>query len=118
MMTLSSLRVSCEPNTSLMLTFTCQRKIAGILLFVCQYTLVCHRVWLCLFIELFIYFFDCSIIDDILFGLYFNKILIYCTGVIPCDILVPHIDSRVNIIDNERPGASPCDLFLVILRVE
>ena len=26
----------------------------------------------------------------------------------PCDILVPHIDSRVKIIDNERPGASPC----------
>jgi hypothetical protein len=24
------------------------------------------------------------------------------------DILVPHIDSRVKIIDNERPGASPC----------
>ena len=23
-------------------------------------------------------------------------------------ILVPHIDSRVKIIDNERPGASPC----------
>jgi hypothetical protein len=23
--------------------------------------------------------------------------------------LVPHIDSRVKIIDNERPGASPCD---------
>ena len=22
--------------------------------------------------------------------------------------LVPHIDSRVKIIDNERPGASPC----------
>ena len=22
--------------------------------------------------------------------------------------LVPHIDSRVEIIDNERPGASPC----------
>ena len=22
--------------------------------------------------------------------------------------LVPHIDSRANIIDNERPGASPC----------
>ena len=42
-------------------------------------------------------------------------------GVIPCDILVPHIDSRVNIIlvlhidsrvniiDNKRSGASPCD---------
>ena len=24
-------------------------------------------------------------------------------------ILVPHIDSRVKIIDSERPGASPCD---------
>ena len=23
--------------------------------------------------------------------------------------VVPHIDSRVKIIDNERPGASPCD---------
>jgi hypothetical protein len=33
------------------------------------------------------------------------------------DILVPHIDSRVKIIDNERPGASPCDLLLVIVRV-
>jgi len=32
----------------------------------------------------------------------------YRAGVIPCDILVPHIDSRVKIIDNERPGASPC----------
>ena len=32
----------------------------------------------------------------------------YRTGVIPCDILVPHIDSRVKIIENERPGASPC----------
>ena len=41
----------------------------------------------------------------------------YRTGVIPCDILVPHIDSRVKIIDNERRGASPCDLFLVIVRV-
>jgi hypothetical protein len=41
----------------------------------------------------------------------------YRAGVIPCDILVPHIDSRVNIIDNERPGASPCDLLLVIVRV-
>ena len=39
------------------------------------------------------------------------------TGVIPCDILVPHIDSRVKIIDNERPGAGPCDLLLVIVRV-
>jgi hypothetical protein len=38
-------------------------------------------------------------------------------GVIPCNILVPHIDSRVKIIDNERPGASPCDLLLVIVRV-
>ena len=37
------------------------------------------------------------------------------TGVIPCDILVPHIDSRVKIIDNERPGAGPCDLLLVII---
>jgi hypothetical protein len=36
---------------------------------------------------------------------------------IPCDILVPHIDSRVKIIDNERPGAGPCDLLLVIVRV-
>ena len=35
----------------------------------------------------------------------------------PCDILVPHIDSRVKIIDNERPGAGPCDLLLVIVRV-
>jgi hypothetical protein len=35
----------------------------------------------------------------------------------PCDILVPHIDSRVKIIDDERPGASPCDLLLVIVRV-
>jgi len=33
----------------------------------------------------------------------------YRAGVIPCDILVPHIDSRVKIIDNERLGASPCD---------
>ena len=41
----------------------------------------------------------------------------YRAGVIPCDILVPHIDSRVKIIDNERPGASPCDLLLVIVRV-
>jgi hypothetical protein len=41
----------------------------------------------------------------------------YRAGVIPCDILVPHIDSRVNIIDNERPEASPCDLLLVIVRV-
>jgi hypothetical protein len=39
-------------------------------------------------------------------------------GVIPCDILVLHIDSRVKIIDNERPGASPCDLLLVIVREE
>ena len=39
------------------------------------------------------------------------------TGVIPSDILVPHIDSRVKIIDNERPGAGPCDLLLVIVRV-
>ena len=38
-------------------------------------------------------------------------------GVIPCNILVPHIDSRVKIIDNERAGASPCDLLLVIVRV-
>jgi hypothetical protein len=29
----------------------------------------------------------------------------------------PHIDSRVNIIDNERPWASPCDLLLDIVRV-
>ena len=42
----------------------------------------------------------------------------YRTGVIPCDSLVPHIDSRVKIIDNERPRASPCDLLLqVIVRV-
>ena len=41
----------------------------------------------------------------------------YRAGAIPCDILVPHIDSRVKIIDNERPGASPCDLLLVIVRV-
>jgi hypothetical protein len=26
-------------------------------------------------------------------------------------ILVPHIDRRVKIIDNERPGANPCDLL-------
>jgi len=26
-------------------------------------------------------------------------------------ILVPHIDSRVKIIDNERPGASPCAVW-------
>ena len=32
----------------------------------------------------------------------------YRAGVIPCDILVPHIDSKVKIIDNERMGASPC----------
>jgi hypothetical protein len=32
-------------------------------------------------------------------------------GVIPCDILVPHIDSRVKIIDSERPGASPCGII-------
>ena len=32
----------------------------------------------------------------------------YRAGVIPCDILVPHIDSRVKIIENERPEASPC----------
>jgi hypothetical protein len=38
----------------------------------------------------------------------------YRAGVLPCDILVPHIDSRVKMIDNERPGASPCDLLLVI----
>jgi hypothetical protein len=38
----------------------------------------------------------------------------YRAGVFACDILVPHIDSRGNIIDNERPGASPCDLLLVI----
>ena len=38
-------------------------------------------------------------------------------GVIPCNMLVPHIDSRVTIIDNERPRASPCDLLLVIVRV-
>ena len=31
--------------------------------------------------------------------------------------LVPHIDSRVKIIDNESPGAGPCDLLLVIVRV-
>ena len=37
-------------------------------------------------------------------------------GVIPCDILVPHID-RVKVIVNERPGAGPCDLFLVSVRV-
>jgi hypothetical protein len=37
-------------------------------------------------------------------------------GVIPCDILIPHID-RVKIIDNERPGANPCDLLLVSVRV-
>jgi hypothetical protein len=41
----------------------------------------------------------------------------YSAGVIPCDILVPHIDSRVNIIDNERPGTSPCDLRLIIVRL-
>ena len=35
----------------------------------------------------------------------------------PCDILVPHIDSRVQIIDNERLGTGPCDLLLVIVRV-
>jgi hypothetical protein len=34
----------------------------------------------------------------------------------PRDILVPHIDS-FTIIDNERPGASPCDLLLLIVRV-
>ena len=39
----------------------------------------------------------------------------YRACVIPCDLLVPHIDSRVKIIDNERPGASPCDLLLVIV---
>jgi hypothetical protein len=39
----------------------------------------------------------------------------YRAGVIPCDILVPHIASRVKIIVNERPGASPCDLLLVQL---
>jgi hypothetical protein len=38
-------------------------------------------------------------------------------GVIPSDIFVAHIDSRVKIIDNERPGASPRDLLLVIVRV-
>ena len=42
----------------------------------------------------------------------------YRAGVIPCDILVPHIDSRVKIIDNERTGAGPCDLLLVIVRVD
>ena len=41
----------------------------------------------------------------------------YHAGVIPRDIVVPHIDSRVKIIDNERPGASPCDLLLVSVRV-
>jgi hypothetical protein len=41
----------------------------------------------------------------------------YRAGVIPCDVLVPHIVSRVKIIDNERPGASPCDLLLVTVRV-
>jgi hypothetical protein len=33
------------------------------------------------------------------------------------DNVIPHIDSRVKIIDNERPGAGPCDLLLVIVRV-
>jgi hypothetical protein len=32
-----------------------------------------------------------------------------------CDILVPNIDSRVKIIDNGRPGASPCDQCYVVL---
>jgi hypothetical protein len=42
----------------------------------------------------------------------------YLAGVIPCDILVQHIDSKVKIVDNERPGASPCDLLLVIVRIK
>jgi hypothetical protein len=42
---------------------------------------------------------------------------IICTCPTICDILVPHIDSRVKIIDNERPGAGPCDLLLVIVHV-
>ena len=42
----------------------------------------------------------------------------YLAGVIPCDILVQHIDSKVKIVDNERPGASPCDLILVIVRIK
>jgi hypothetical protein len=31
------------------------------------------------------------------------------------DILVPYIDSRVKIIDNERSGASPCGLGLLLV---
>ena len=42
----------------------------------------------------------------------------HSAGVIPCDILVTHIDSRIKIIDNERPGASPCDLLLVSVRLQ
>ena len=42
----------------------------------------------------------------------------YRAGVLPCDILVTHIDSRITIIDNERPGASPGDLLLVSVRLQ
>jgi hypothetical protein len=49
-----------------------------------------------------------------------SKIICTCTTIFlkfynKC--VVPYIDSRVKIIDNERPGAGPCDLFLVIVRV-
>ena len=30
-------------------------------------------------------------------------------------MLVPHIDSRVKIIDNERPGAGPCVCDLIVI---